>query len=359
MREAGYNTYYTGKLFNAHTVDNYDSPYPAGWTASDFLLDPYTYQYLNATTQRNKDKPVNWQGHYSTDVLAEKAYGLLDEAIEAEEPFFLTIATNAPHSNVGTFDATNIVHRTIHPNGIHSIAGLVTAPIPAQRHKNLFLDVKIPRTANFNPGVPSGASWVKALPRLNDTVIEYNDLFYVRRLQALQAVDEIIEGVFQRLEEAGILDNTYVVYSTDNGYHISQHRMHPGKECGFEEDINIPLIVRGPGVPVGEVAEVVTAHTDLAPTFLKIIGAELRPDFDGTPIPLTKKELVRAGKTRQEHVNVEFWGLGIPEGEYAFSVDEGKVGTSACDRFDLEDSNIGHSGIRTKQHLQSASHHRK
>ena len=76
-----------------------------------------------------------------------------------------------------------------------------------------------------------------------------------------------------RLADYGILDNTYIIYSTDNGYHISQHRLNPGKECGFEEDINIPLIVRGPGVPVGE-ANVVTAHTDLAPTILKIAGAK-------------------------------------------------------------------------------------
>lgn len=220
LREAGYQTFYTGKLFNAHSVNNYDKPFPAGWSSSDFLLDPYTYQYLNATTQRNRDPPVSWEGHYSTDVLAEKAYGLLDEALMLKDPFFLTIAPTAPHSNVPTFDPIN-----------HSEAPRMTIPIPAKRHEDWFPDVKVPRTENFNPDCASGVSWVKKLAQLNDSVIEYNDNFYRARLQTLQAVDEIVEGVIDRLEKASVLDNTYVIYSTDNGFHISQHRLAPGKEC--------------------------------------------------------------------------------------------------------------------------------
>lgn len=167
------------------------------------------------------------------------------------------------------------------------------------------------------------ASWIKKLPKLNETVIEYNDHFYRQRLRALQAVDELVEGVVTKLETAGVLDNTYVIYSTDNGYHISQHRLSPGKECGFEEDINIPLIIRGPGVPRGKVTNVVSAHHDLAPTFLKIAGAEPRADFDGLPIPLTKKEIKHAESKGHEHVNVEFWGQAIPEGAYGYSHDDG------------------------------------
>ena len=204
----------------------------------------------------------------------------------------------------------------------------MTAPIPADRHKHLFPDAKVPRTPNFNPSHAGGASWIKALAQLTDEVLEYNDGFYRARLQALQAVDELIDGLFTRLENHGILDNTYVFYTTDNGYHISQHRLNPGKECGFEEDINIPLVVRGPGVPLGD-AEVVTAHTDLAPTILKLVGGDWRrEDLDGRPIPLDRKSLneeSQSGK-RQEHVNVEFWGIAVPEGDYHFALDDGKVG---------------------------------
>ena len=173
---------------------------------------------------------------------------------------------------------------------------------------------------------PGGASWIKRLARLTDEVIKYNDEFYRARLQALQAVDEIVEGVITRLEQAGILDNTYIIYTTDNGYHISQHRLNPGKECGFEEDINIPLIIRGPGVSIGD-SDIVTAHTDLAPTILKLAGAKWGWDgLDGSPVPLDKIGLEEAKRDRQEHVNVEFWGRAIPEGKHKFSLDDGKFG---------------------------------
>jgi N-acetylglucosamine-6-sulfatase len=103
--------------------------------------------------------------------------------------------------------------------------------------------------------------------------------------------------------------------------------LNPGKECGFEEDINIPLIVRGPGVPIGQEADIVTAHTDLAPTILKLArGDWQRGDLDGSPIPLDGEGIEREKEARQEHVNVEYWGRSIPEGIYKFSLDDGKTG---------------------------------
>ena len=145
LQDAGYSTYYTGKLFNSHTVENWNSPHPAGWTSSDFLLDPYTYSYLNATFQRNEHPPVSHEGEYSTDVVAEKAYGLLEEGVKSKKPFFLTLAPIAPHSNVDphTFD---ILEQK------ESLSNVVmTAPIPADRHKHLFPGAKVPRKSNFNP----------------------------------------------------------------------------------------------------------------------------------------------------------------------------------------------------------------
>ncbi|KAL2018715.1 hypothetical protein VTK56DRAFT_421 [Thermocarpiscus australiensis] len=307
LQEAGYDTYYTGKLFNAHTVDNYNAPFPAGWNASDFLLDPYTYMYLNASFQRNQDPPVSYAGQYSVDVLAEKAYGFLDDAAKGERPFFLGIAPVAPHSNVDLQDAVTF-----------------TPPIPAKRHEDLFKGVTIPRTPNFNPDSPTGASWVRKLTQQSPETVASNDHFYRQRLRTLQSVDELAAGVVARLARHGLLESTFVFYTSDNGYHIGQHRLPPGKECGFEEDINIPLIVRGPGVPAGEVAEIVTAHVDLAPTILRLAGAPSRDDFDGEAIPLGKAELEGAmSGPPHEHVTVEFWGSAASEGgPFEFGKDE-------------------------------------
>lgn len=110
----------------------------------------------------------------------------------------------------------------------------------AERHVHLFKDYIIPRDENFNPEVQGGVSWVRELPRLNETVIADNDEFQRSRLRALQYVDEMVENAIKMPDEVGQLENTYIFYTTDNGYHFSQHRMHPGKECGFETDVHIP-----------------------------------------------------------------------------------------------------------------------
>ncbi|KHE84587.1 arylsulfatase [Neurospora crassa] len=341
LQKAGYDTYYTGKLLNAHTVDNYDSPYIAGWNGSDFLLDPYTYSYLNATFQRNRDPPISYEGQYSVDVLAEKAYGFLDEAAKNvhNRPFFLGIAPIAPHSNVeprfpssssssSSSDSATLHRRPTNEHDDIEKSVSFTPPIPAARHAHLFPDVIVPRTPHFNPSSrASGVSWIARLPHQSAENVAFNDHFYRQRLRALQSVDELVAGVVARLERHGLLENTYVFYTADNGYHIGQHRLQPGKECGFEEDINVPLIVRGPGVKKGEVAEVVTSHVDLAPTVLKLAGAlgdkeskeeeeEEEYGLDGEAIPLTAEDLAQAkakGK-RHEHVTVEYWGFAVSEG---------------------------------------------
>lgn len=321
LQEAGYNTYYTGKLFNAHTVANYDSPYPAGWTSTDFLLDPGTYSYLTPIYQHDHDAPVYHKNEHTSDLITAKAQSLLSQALLADggdKPFFLGVAPIAPHSDID-------------PNR-HAGIPKMTEPIPAARHAHLFQDVQVPRTDNFNPDSPSGANWVRKLAQHNASAVAYLDHYYRQRLRALQAVDELVEKLVQQLDEAGVLEDTYVIYSSDNGFHLGQHRLPPGKSCGYEEDIRVPLMIRGPGVPKGEVEGAVTTHIDLAPTILKMVGLEPRPDFDGVAIPLAAATKSTAdGESgldaqsqgqeaawetkRHEHVAVEYWGFAFAEGE--------------------------------------------
>jgi N-acetylglucosamine-6-sulfatase len=243
---------------------------------------------------------VSFEGQYSPDIMSQLALGYVYDAASHSEPFFIAVAPVAPHSNMGG-------------------GGIKQSDLPqyAERHAGLFLDYKIPRTANFNPDVPSGVSWVRELPKLNQTLIDYHDEFQRSRLRALQSVDEMVGALVESLKQKNLLDNTYIIYTTDNGYHLSQHRLPPGKECPFEEDIHIPLIIRGPGVPVGSTAGVVSSHTDLTPTILKLAsgGSIERPDLDGSPLPLNARDLANP-KTSGEHVNVEFWGTGFLEGRF-------------------------------------------
>lgn len=137
LQEAGYNTYYTGKLFNAHNIYNYDSPYPAAWTGTNFLIDPGTYSYLNPIFQKDRQPPVQHENEHTSDLIARHARGLLSDAIAAEKPFFLTIAPVAPHSNIDV--------------NLGNKAPLMTSPVPLERHSHLFEGARVPRSDNFNP----------------------------------------------------------------------------------------------------------------------------------------------------------------------------------------------------------------
>ncbi|KAF2090685.1 putative arylsulfatase [Saccharata proteae CBS 121410] len=298
LQGAGYNTYYVGKLMNGHNTTNYDKPHASGWTENEFLLDPYTYIYYNATFQRNNNTPVGYPDQYSTDLVAEKALGFMENAVAADKPFFLGVAPVGPHS------------QTI----VSSSGSKFYPPVPAARHKNLFPNITVPRGVSFNPEQAQGASWVKDLPYMNDSVIEYNDEFYRNRLRSLQAVDELVESVVTRLDDLGILDNTYIIYTADNGFHIGQHRLPPGKTCGYEEDIHVPFLVRGPGVAKNASTNTPSTHTDIAPTIFDLAGIELRDDFDGAPIAVRQEELKKPAK--YEAINVEFWGDYIGEGVF-------------------------------------------
>lgn len=138
LQEAGYNTFYSGKLWNAHNVDNYDDPFVRGFNGSDFILDPYTYDYLNVHMTRNGAPPVGYPGMYSPDVTAEKAYEFLEQATRHTEPWFLAVAPIAPHSHA------RLVPEEEYDNDM---------PKYADRHAHLFREYKIPREANFNPAL--------------------------------------------------------------------------------------------------------------------------------------------------------------------------------------------------------------
>ncbi|GME62001.1 Arylsulfatase precursor protein [Neofusicoccum parvum] len=297
MQDAGYNTYYSGKLWNGHTVSNYNETFARGFNGSDFLLDPYTYKYYDAVMTRNGETPVSYAGNYSTDVIREKILGFLDEALSHEQPWFVVAAPIAPHSTTTTDPATNTTYFDFAQY--------------APRHAHLFKNYTIPRDSSFNAKVEGGVSWIKNLAPLNQTVIEYNDEFQRARLRSLQAVDEMIEAFVEKLDDAGVLDETYIIFSTDNGFHISQHRMSPGKECGYDTDIHIPLVIRGPGIAENQKIEAVTSHTDIAPTILNLAGAPKQ--LDGKVIPLTAE---LAQNSSYEHASIEFWGRALIEGIY-------------------------------------------
>ncbi|CAI6330737.1 unnamed protein product [Periconia digitata] len=296
LRENGYKTYYAGKLYNGMSEKNgVETTTARGWTDAQLLCGASTYQYhdppfqhVNETNWNNPHKiNKNFKGNYSTTKVADFAYEYLREAVKHDDPFFLAIAPITPHVQVGK------------DNG---------PPVPEKKYKGTRPDAQIPQTDNFNPGKRSGVNKVWHLDRLNDQKTKLLNEHYQDRTEALLSVDDIVAQVHKILKDNNKLDDTYIIYSSDNGFHLGQHRLGAGKKFAFEEDTNVPLIIRGPGVPKGRKTSIVTAHVDLSPTILEMAGMKQRDDFDGRKIPITDGDLDQREKSdADEYANVEFW----------------------------------------------------
>jgi arylsulfatase A-like enzyme len=269
LQDDGYRTTYVGKYLNIYRNTTYVPPGWDDWYALDGA------GYFDFEMNENGET-VSYEGRddYQTDVFGEKATQSIRQASDAGEPFFLHLSPYAPHGPV---------------------------PEPAPRHEGMFEGEKAPRPPSFNEAdVSDKPEWVRRMPMLTEGEIREIDEWYRNRLGTLQAVDETVRDVVDTLEETGELDNTYIVFTTDNGWHMGQHRLTPSKTHAYEEDIRVPLLVRGPGVPEGRSLEHLVLNNDFAPTFAEIGGAQT-PDFiDGRSLmPLLERDPVPTEDWRQ------------------------------------------------------------
>jgi len=104
---------------------------------------------------------------------------------------------------------------------------------------------------------------------------------YRKRVEDALSVDDMIAHLEARLRAAGVAQNTYFIFSSDNGYHMGEYRLMPGKQTAFDTDIHVPLIVTGPGVPAGNVISQLASNVDLNPTFETLAGLSVPAHVDG------------------------------------------------------------------------------
>jgi len=243
LHNAGYYTGFMGKYLNQYRP-NYKSA--LGWDVWDAAGDGYhEYDY-----DLNQNNTVQHFGHapsdYLTDVLASRAVGFIQHAQFTGKPFALEVATFAPHR----------------------------PSVPAPADVNSFPTANAPRTPAFGVRPLNAPRWLNGLRPLSGDDIQRIDNAFRRRVESVQAVDRMIGQLERALAATGQLKNTYIVFSSDNGYHMGEHNMMPGKQTAFDTDIRVPLIVYGPGVPADHSVDAMTSSIDLAPTFLAIGHAE-------------------------------------------------------------------------------------
>ncbi len=253
LQDAGYRTMLAGKYLNDYPQKSNPMYIPPGWSEWYSAIQGNAYSEYNYTLNENGKAVAygNKPEDYGTDVYVGKAVDFIQRTAKDGKPFFVYLATYAPH-----------------------------APYtPAPRHANLFPGVKAPRTPNYDEAdVSDKPQYIRDRPRLTQKQMDAIDEDYRKRLQSLQAVDEGIEKVVNALKAAGQFDNTYIFFTSDNGYHLGNHRMLVGKIAPYQEELRVTMIVRGPGVPAGKTLEHLALNADLAPTWADLAGAKV-PDF--------------------------------------------------------------------------------
>jgi N-acetylglucosamine-6-sulfatase len=263
LQSAGYRTALMGKYLNGYLDERGAGLYehvPPGWNEWDVVGDGFR----EVDYTMNHNGVLTEHGHTPADVLTDllttRAETFITQSTDARQPFFLELATFAPHFPYTVLD----------------------------RYSNTFPDVTAPRPASFNARTQGEPKWLAAQPSLTAADIDSIDEKYRRRVRAVQGIDAMVGHLFDTLSRTGALANTYFVFSSDNGYHLGQHRLQPGKQTPYDSDIRVPLIVRGPGVARGSVAAM-TMNVDIAPTFAELAGAQT-PDFvDGQSlVPLLR-----------------------------------------------------------------------
>jgi N-acetylglucosamine-6-sulfatase len=262
LASAGYRTAMMGKYLNGYKPQK-DPPEP-GWSLWEVAGNGYPQYNYDFSDNGKFLRAGHEPSDYLTDVLAAKAVDFVKQS--AGSPFAIEVATFSPH-----------------------------APYtPAPRDAEAFPGLRAPRTAAFNAAAEASMpQWLKTHPALTDGSIARIDQDFRKRAQSVQAVDKMIGELEDAVAAIGEAKNTYFVFSSDNGYHMGEHRMMPGKMTAFDTDIHVPLIVSGPGIAPGRVVQEIADNIDLNPTFAEIGGLAAAANVDGRSlVPLMHGQTV-------------------------------------------------------------------
>ncbi|XP_018405495.1 PREDICTED: N-acetylglucosamine-6-sulfatase-like [Cyphomyrmex costatus] len=261
----GYKTFYAGKYLNQYGRKETGGAahVPVGWDWWAGLVGNSKYYNYSLSINGTERKYGNSPNDYLTDVINNLAVDFIKE-YSGDQPFLMVLAPPAPH---GPFT-------------------------PAVRHKDKYIGTKAKRTPNFNVPVNQDKHWLvrKGPTPLPNNILPKLDDIYRWRWETLLSVDELVKNIHDLLKERNLLDNTYFIYTSDNGYHVGQFSMPIDKRQPYETDIRVPLLISGPGIEVSTVSAPVSS-VDIFATILNIAGVEY--PSDGTTLFNSDRNLPR------------------------------------------------------------------
>jgi N-acetylglucosamine-6-sulfatase len=199
--------------------------------------------------------------NYHTDSMSSQAEDEIRNS--GDQPFYLQIDYHTPHGDSRP------------PAG----------PEPAIRHYDTAIKTPGPRPPGYNESDVSDKPWfLRDVPPLSRSEVTQLTTEYQKSVEALRSVDDGVRGIVDALEETGKLENTYVIFTSDNGFFLGQHRINRGKLLAYEPALRVPMVIRGPGIEPGSTSKELVANQDIAPTILKLTGAVASSKIDGRPM---------------------------------------------------------------------------
>jgi len=294
LQSAGYRTIHIGKFLNGYGDEPYDNgtDVPPGWSAWHTVENADTHHYFygyslndNGTIDGPFGDSGSWDTReygerdyfgcptttiedkaclYETDVLTRIAWEELN-GTSPEQPFYLQLDYTAPH---GDFRR---------PAG----------PEPAPRHYTLFDGAPFPhsREEGFNEGnVNDKPRFIREAPYLSLNDIHTYRVYYQKALASLRAIDDGVKVVLDTLGAQHRLSNTYIIFTSDNGFFYGEHRLTGGKFLAYEPATHLPLLIRGPGIKPGTATGELAGNIDITPTILELAGVTPDKSIDGTSL---------------------------------------------------------------------------
>jgi arylsulfatase A-like enzyme len=274
LRNSGYETAHIGKYLNGYG-DRLDRrpPIPPGWSEWHGTVGATTYRmwgfrmFEHGRLRQFGSQFVENPATYQTDVAGRTANDFIARNAGPGRPFFLSIAFLAPHH-----EGARIRYR--YPG--HTVR-------PAPRDRGALSGRPFQRAAGFDERDTSDKPrFLQRIYRPLTPAVKRGLLVQQHdRQESLLSVDRQVGRLVTELRQTGELDNTYILFTSDNGYMQGEHRVAYGKMLAYDPSTRVPLLLRGPGIPHGVSSHELVANIDLAPTIAEIADARPTRPCDG------------------------------------------------------------------------------